>query len=302
MTFFVSGLFYFATILCMVVGFYLLYSNMNTILNKLAFLFCTSLSCWCFGAVRSLMASDYTDSMLWRRFAAIGVGTFCSLFLHYIIILTKKDKGTNKAWKIMLLYIPSFITVYFFALSDRVTHQLYHLEKTPIGWISRSCFNPWMVYFNVYMMGFLLIGLYLVYQWKRKSKEEEEKKQADLILFSYLISFVVAVLAEILDNMGSWGCFHEFAPLVLVVPMTSLCYAIRKHNFMKVFDINEDKVFMEQFRTKISKYLAGAFCMGGIIYFISQYMKDINSVFGRVISFSTLLFYLDLVFMRYKNI
>lgn len=51
----------------------------------------------------------------------------------------------------------------------------------------------------------------------------------------------------------------------------------------------EDIIFMEQFRTKITKYLAGAFCAGGVIYFISEYMNDRYAEFIRVFSFSILL-------------
>ncbi len=290
MAFFVSGLFYLVAFICILVGVYLLYINMNTILNKIAFLFCTSLGCWCYGAARSLIASDSVDSLLWRRFGAIGVGTFYSFFLHYIIILTKNDKLIKKAWMKVLLYIPSFVTVYFFALSDQVTHKLYHLEKTAIGWISRSNFSLWTVYFDVYIISFLLIGLFMVYKWRINSKEKHEKKQADIILISYLISFVVAILVEFLDNFGNQVYFQEFSPLILVLPMISVCYAIRKYNFMKAIIINDDKIFMEQFRTKISKYLAGAFCMGGVIYFFSQYMKDSQAAFRSVITFSILLF------------
>ena len=147
--FLITSLFYTAAFISIGVGVYLLYINIDANLNKLAFLFCASLCCWCVGAACSLMASDFADSMIWRRFAAVGVGTFYGFFLHYIIILTERKELMKRKWIPIAIYTPSVITVYFFALSDNVTHQLYHLEKSPIGWISTSTFNAWSLFLIV---------------------------------------------------------------------------------------------------------------------------------------------------------
>lgn len=290
MTYLVSGLYDVVAFSCMVIGIYFLYININARLNKLAFMLCTSLSCWCFGAGASLVAATYGDSLIWRRFSDIGVGTFFGFLLHYLIILTENDRFLQKIWAKVILYIPSVIAVYFFAISENITNQIYIMERTPIGWISKSNYSSLLLFFNIYNISYMIIGLFLVFKWKKMSKEEQTKNQANTILISYPIAFIVAILAEIFQILKINSYFNQLAPLVLIIPMFSVCYAIKRHNFMKALFVKEDLIFMEQFRTKITKYLAVMFCVGGVLYALAQYFHDINADFNKVFWFSLLLF------------
>lgn len=283
------GLFYITAFVCILIGIYLLYSNINMLLNKLAFLFCSSLSCWCIGTVHSLMASNYADSMIWRRFAGIGIGTFFGFLLHYLIILTEKEKLIKIRLVKFAIYLPTLFTVYFFVISDKVTHQLYQLQRTSIGWISMTDFNIWIAIYDIYMNSFLLMGLYFVYQWKVNTNDKNKKKQANLILLSIFISFIVSLFTEVLDKLHINSYFHEFTPIILLFPMINVCYVIKKYKFMKESNENDNLIFMEQFRTKITRYLSGVFYVGGVIYFISEYINDDNMNFSKVILFSLLL-------------
>lgn len=295
MAFLVTYLFYTAALICILTSLYLLYININNILNKLAFLFCTSLSCWCVGTACSLIASNYVDSMVWRRFAVIGAGTFFSFFLHYIIILIEDKELMKKKWAKYAIYIPSVIIVYFLAISKKVSYQLYHLKKTQMGWISTSGFNLGSLFFDIYIISFMLIGLCMVYRWKRNRKGKHKQKQANHILISYFIAFMVAIIAEIADKCNINSYIHEVIPLILIIPMFTVCYEMKRHDFMKADIMNEDTAFMERFRTNITKYLEVAFYLGGIIYFVSQYMHDRNAEFNKVILFSLLLCFFGLV-------
>lgn len=202
----IAGLFYMAALVCVLVGLYLLYINIDTLLNRLGFLLCCSLSCWCVGAARSLIALDIADSLVWRRFAAIGVGTFFCFFLHYIIVLTDRENFLKNGWTTFAIYIPSIIVVYFFALYKKTTTQIYHLEKTPIGWISTSGFDWWMIFFYTYIISFMGVGLYMIYKWKTDRTKTDTKKQATLILASSVIFFTVGIIAEVLNylNLNSY--------------------------------------------------------------------------------------------------
>lgn len=290
MSYFVSSLFYIAASICAVVGIYLLYLNINIRLNKLAFLFCASLSCWCLGEATSLIASSLSDALIWRRFGDVGVGTFFSFLLHYIIILTGYEELLKKRWVKYVFYIPAVASVYFFALSETTTNELYYMEQSPLGWVSKINFNSSIILFNIYIVSFMLAGLFLVNRWKKSSKDELIRKQANTILISYSIGFVGSVLAKILDHLNIGSYFHQLAPLILLLPMLNLCYSIKVHNFMKTPLLKEDLVFMEQFRTKITKYLAAAFCAGGVMYIIAAYLHDMNTEFYKVIWFSLFLF------------
>ncbi len=289
MVFAIYALFYISAFLCIGIGIYLLYININTLLNKSAFLLCVSLSCWCYGIVRSLMAANYEGSMCWKRFAAIGIGMFFSFLIHFIFVLTGKEIFVKKEWVKIVIYFPAVIIVYLFAISDKVTHQLYQLQRTSIGWISKTDFNIWIVFYDIFVYSLLLVCLYMIYRWKVNTNDVQKKKCATLILYSLLLFLIVSIITEIMEKLHINNYMHEFAPIIMLFPMIYFCYAIKKHDFMKKTVVKEDIVFMEQFRTKIIRYLARSFYAGGLIYFISEYMNDRYSDFSRVFSFSLFL-------------
>ena len=230
---FVAVLFYMVAFFCLLAGLYLLYKNVYAWLNRLAFLFAFACFCWCIGAAGSLIASDLEDILLWRRFAGIGVATFFSFLLHYIILLTEREDILKKKRMVVLLYLPSVIALYFLVISQTVTHQLYQFRQTKIGWVSGVKVNGWIVFLDVYMTCFMVAGLFLVIQWKRRSREQQKINQANRIFAVYAVAFVIAILAELVEKISSISYFHECAPLAIVLPLGSVCYATKEHDFMK---------------------------------------------------------------------
>lgn len=285
----VYGLYLIAALLCIVLGVYFLYVNINTNLNKLAFLFCSSLSCWCLGAALSLTASSYENSMLWIRFSAIGVSTFFGFLLHYVIILTNQEQFLKKRWAKYILYIPSVISIYILAISEFWTAQLYVLEKFPLGWIVSIDNSIYTLFINLYNIGYMLIGIYLIYQWKRKSEGLKKKRQADFILLSYVVMLIVSIIAKTQDIFSAGHYFREAAPLILVLPLFGIYYSIHNYDLMKVNSDLDEIAFIEQFRTKISRYLAEAFTIGGVMYMTSQYLSHNQMEFFKVIGFAFVL-------------
>lgn len=285
-----AGVFHIAALIYLVVGIYLLYINIDSRLNKLAFLFCTSLSCWCFGLALSLMAKNGADSFAWARFSAIGGVMFYCFFLHYIIILAQNDNIMKIKWIKYAIYIPAFVILCHISIAKTTTRQLYNMQQMSIGWINISVPNIWITLYDVYFVSFMIASLFLIYQWRNRENDGQAKKQANTIFISWLVVFLINLIAEALDDFNINHYLHLLTPLVFMIAVINVCCAIKKHNFMKASVVNEDLIFVEQFRTKIIKYLAIAFCVGGVIYIFTQYLHNIHSNFIKVFGFAICLF------------
>ncbi|RDY29897.1 EAL domain-containing protein [Lachnotalea glycerini] len=297
----ISGLYLMVTFLCIMLGVYFLYMNNNTILNRLAFLFCISLSCWCFGAALSLTASNAIDAVLWLKFSAIGAAGFWAFLLHYMIVLTDSERLLKKRWMKYVIYVPAIIMIYVRGVSKEIPEELYHFKKTSLGWVSNTGFSFWTLLFDLYMISFTLAGIFLIYRWKKKIKDDHQREQAGNIYNSYIISFLIAILGELLDHLQMGCYFHKLTPFILLVPILILCYSIRNSNLMKGDTQSDDIVFMEQFRTKIARHLSEAFCFGGILYLISQCYFIKSTDIKRVVGFSIVLCLFGLgVYLIYK--
>lgn len=285
----VNGIYFVAALFCIVMGVYFLYMNINTSLNKLAFLFCTSLGCWCFGAALSLGANSVEVSILWVRFSAIGVATFCGFLMHYIVILTNQENFLKKKGSKFLLYLPCAIAVYIVAISDSITKQLYTLVKTPIGYVVGIENGIWKYIFDLYSFSSLLIGMFLVYRWKKKCIGMNQRKQAYLLLLSYYIAFCSIAVTKSLDIFLDYHYFYIITPLIFIFPIFGIFYSIRNYDLMKEDSWLEDNAFVEQFRTKISRYLAQAFAFGGMLYFLSQFIYYKQIKLFEVLGFTLIL-------------
>lgn len=305
---YLAGLFYVVALFCLLAGLYLLYKNVYAWLNRLAFLFAFACFCWCIGAAGSLIASDSENILLWRRFAGIGVATFFSFLLHYIILLTEREDILKKKGMVVLLYLPSVIVLYFLVISKTVTNQLYQFKQTKIGWVSGATANGWIVFLDIYMIGFMVAGLLLVIQWKRRSQEQQKINQANRIFTVYAVAFVIAILAELTQKISSISYIHECAPLAIVLPLGSVCYATKKHDFMKAPVENQELIFLDEFRTKIIHYLSISFFAGGILHICAQYVQNHNPNVGRMLFFAAVLIcfgiavYLVQKFVRKKEL
>lgn len=285
----IYGIYFVAASFSIGMGVYFLYKNINTSLNKLAFLFCTSLSCWCFGAALSLVAKSDEISFLWVRFSAIGMATFYAFLIHYILILTNQEKFLKKKGSKFLLYLPCAIAVYIVAISEPITKQLYTLIKTPIGYVFVIENGMWNYLFDLYSLSSMVLGILLVYFWKKQCNDMNQRKQAYLLLLTYYIAFCSIAVTKLLDIFLEHHYFYIITPLIFIFPIFGIFYSIRNYNLMKADSWIEDNVFVEQFRTKIIRYLAQAFVFGGMLYLLTQFIYHKQANLFQVIGFTFIL-------------
>lgn len=262
----------------------------NSSLNRLFYLCCVSISCWYIGVAHTIIANDYNNCFVWHNVAAIGFLSFNSFFLHFIIVLTKKKSVKIRIWFECILYIPALILIYIFALSSQFTNLLYHYIKAPLGWINIAQMNIWVVTLYSYCTLYSFVSLLLLYRWKRKCIEPSKKKQATLIFLTSFFSLFVGIIVETLYTNQVLPILHEFAPLLVLVPMSCVFHLMMKQGLFKKNIMNEELFFLDQFRTKIINYLSFAYIASGILFFISEYLQDSYIDFFRTVFFSLLLF------------
>jgi diguanylate cyclase (GGDEF)-like protein len=285
----VAGLFFTVAFLCLFAGIYLLYNNVHSWLNRLAFLFAFVSFCWCIGAGKALIATSYTQMLMWRRFAGIGTATFFSFLLHYILILTEREDILKKKGILVFLYLPSAISLYFLVISQTITTQMYQFEHMKIGWVSSVKLSGRIVFVDLYTIIFMVVGLLFLVQWRKRSKERNKMNEANRFFFIYTIAFVIAIITEVVERIGVSSYFQECAPLAILLPLIIICYATKKHDFMKAKNETEALLFLDEFRTKIIKYLGMAFFVGAILHICVQYAYNSNPNVGKMLLFSGIL-------------
>lgn len=216
-----SLVFYIAFVAYFIFGIYIISINTKSILNRLFLILCLALSIWAFCFSIANSSQDYEAAIFWRRLSSLGWGTVYSVLLHFFLVMTEREKILKKSWLYILLYLPAMGNIYFFGFSGFARGQ-YTLINTAMGWINVSK-NAWGdLYFNCYYVSFTITGLWLLWNWGRKSKDSVKKKQAYLLIASFAMAIILGTMTDVIVN--KYTSFHvpQMAPVISLIPTTAI--------------------------------------------------------------------------------
>ncbi len=285
-----SVVFSVACAISLFLGIYIICLNPSSRTNRLFFVLSVALDFWAFGFSMAITADNLAIVLFWRRFSALGWGSFFSLLLHFLLVYTENDRFFSKWWKTLLLYIPAGITLLGFTWFPGINPGQYHMVSTSLGWVNVAVNNGWDLFYTVYFVIFSIAGFYLMWRWAQKSKNPRFKKQFYILLFSFALTMILGALIDLLGNLLFSVTIPQLGPLLMVFPFSVIYYTIKKHGLFNPHHITEDTILMtDQLRSKIINYMADAFFIGSLLNFITRYV-----IYGRENLASSLIFSISL--------
>jgi len=267
----ISLLFFLAVVVYYILGVYVIRLNPSSTIHRLFFCICLTLCIWAFAFSIANSAISYEMSLTWRRVAAIGWGTLYSILLHYTLCLTGKQNIFRKKWIYALIYLPAAVNVFVFSLYSDLALKRYVLEYTYAGWVNVRPTSVWDVMFNVYYIMFSLMVIGLFFHWGWSSKERLIKKQAYMIVASYVLAIIIGTLTEFVINYYFPFKFPQLAPLITLIPITAMYYCIIKYGLMAPETKNtvpqEGQILSEASQSQLYLYLTRAYILGAFLHF-----------------------------------
>ena len=185
-------------------GLYILNLNPKGKLNRHFFSIAMVLCIWSFGFAMALMQENIENAIVWRRFSGIGRISLYAVLLHMMIVLSGKRDVLKKGY-LYLLYAPALILLGAFSLYGEIANTQYNLVQTVYGWVNTGKNNIWDISFTFYYVACVLISVYLVTQWKRNATDEKVRKQANVLIFTFLVTVVFGTLTDVFLNHLSQG-------------------------------------------------------------------------------------------------
>lgn len=287
-----SSIFYASFAMYFFFGLYVLFLNVNSNLHRVFFASCLSMCFWAFSFSIANSASDYETCMLWRRVACLGWGTYFSILLHFILILTNHKWLLQKKWLYLLLYFPAAVNVFAFCFFGPVAEGVYNLYYTEAGWVNVPGSTVWDSWFNLYYGSFSAIGAGLVLQWGVTAKDGRIKKQSLMMGASYILAVLAGTLTEFIMIDQYPGTSVQVAPIIALLPMIVILYCIKRYQFLAP-DRNSRKpeagqILSEETRARLYWYLllvyiAGAFMSFAVQYFSGRETRNSAILFSAVI-------------------
>lgn len=265
-----SILFFLACFAYSFIGIYIVHINIKSALNKLFFTLTLSLAVWAFGFSIAVSAPDAQTCEVWRRVAAIGWGSVYSVLLHFTIVITERKSLLKKWWSYAVLYMPAFVSVVVFSILNLSPDVPV---KMTFGWINAEGLGAWDWFFNAYYCAFVIAALLLAVKWGRESGDTNIKKQSKIMTYTLLLAFGLGTITDIAGYYIFSGALPQLAPVIILIPISAMCYLIRKYRLMRPKPQTDDEIFLNsKARVKIYNYLCAAFIAGAFLNFISQYL------------------------------
>ncbi|WNS41503.1 EAL domain-containing protein [Paenibacillus sp. MMS20-IR301] len=268
-----SLVFFVAFAVYFILGIYILSLNTNSKLNRLFFVACLALAVWAFCFSIANSAQDYETALLWRRWTSLGWGTVYSLLLHACLLLTERHRILRTKWIYVLIYLPAAINVWAFGYSDLAREQ-YKLVHTAAGWVNVSA-NSWSdVCFNIYYVAVTVVGLLLLWNWGRNSKDKVKTTQAYLFLSSYGTAMVLGTVTDKILNTYPSLQTPQMAPVFVLIPTTAILYAIKRYGLMgpgKSEKAAPGKILSESNMERFITIMSFTYILGGMLNFAAQY-------------------------------
>ena len=99
-------------------------------------------------------------------------------------------------WFKVFLYIPGLISMYVFAISNKMASQQYNLVSTRYGWTNLPVNNGWIYFSIATLPAILLLVCYVVWDWKRRRTNDGRlsKQQANPITYALLVALVLGTI------------------------------------------------------------------------------------------------------------
>jgi len=169
--------------------------------------------------------------------------------------------------------------------------------RTISGWVNVSPDIIWDWFFNLYYISYILISLYLIYNWGRKTRRKKNKIQARIIISAFSLAVVLGYITDFVFNKQIDLRIPQLAPIMATIPLSAIFYCIKKYGFMRSEEGREVKpgIILSEFA--LSKYyeaVSYTYIVGSILSFIIEYYIKGASL-EAILPLSVFLYFVGLI-------
>lgn len=267
-------------------GLYAIQSNIRTPVNRVFLAMGCAMLLWCLGLAITVIAANEEICALGRRLAPIGWGTICSIMLHFILLLTKKNNLLKKWWIYLFLYLPSVVTIFAYTYLPLIHLNQDRLIRNELGWLNISETDVWDWFYYGYCLIFIALAIIIIYLWAKNSTSPNIKKQVNLLVGSLLAASIFGSLTDILPVFLKIR-IPQFSPVFVLFPIAAISYSVKYHGFMRPEAENQNELILnESAYANVYRYIGFIFAVGSILNLVIQFLLYKEASFPSVFWFS----------------
>ena len=209
---------------------FLLWKDPKSPLNRVCAVLLACFAIWSFGLIFIYNPSASKDTaLLFDNIGSIGWISFGSFFLWFSLVFTEK----KKILKTRVIYLLIFILPLLLIYKQWTGFLTVDYIKQTWGWESVWSDSIWAYLFYLYYLSFMVIGLYLILNFGKKTEDPLKKKQAKIIFVAALVSLVLSTLTDIiLPELNIRTIPSSLANVITLIWASGIVYSIAKYKLM----------------------------------------------------------------------
>jgi PAS domain S-box-containing protein len=214
---------------------FLLWKDPKSPLNRVCAVLLACFAVWSFGLIFIYNPRASKDTaILFDNIGSIGWISFSCFFLWFSLIFTEK----KKILKTRIIYSLIFILPLLLIYKQWTGFLTVNYIKQTWGWESVWSDSIWTYLFYLYYLSFTVIGLYLILNSGRKTKDPLKKKQTKIIFIAALVSLVLSTLTDIiLPELNIRTIPSSLANVIALIWTSGIVYSIAKYKLMAITPI-----------------------------------------------------------------
>lgn len=227
---FLPYLHFFTLIVYMYLSVFIFIKNPKGLVNRILAVLFLCLSVWSFSMI--FLHDPYSSrDIVWitNNIGSFGWISFSSFFLWFMLAFTGKENILKKKWLyVILLGIPALL------IYKQWTNGLYvDLVREYYGWRSQLSGAIWPSILHSYYLTFMLVAIYVNYDFMRKTRNAIARKQAKIILVSVAFVLILGSITDVI--LPRWLKIYSIpnmADFIVLILAIGVAYAIARYHFL----------------------------------------------------------------------
>lgn len=220
----------FAFIFYAFLGWYTLKKDSKATLNRVFFSLCASYAIWAFAYIFFYSAPHKESALFWYHVSAPGWTLFPAISLHFVLVLTEREKLLSKWWTYAALYVPAAA---FLLKTWTGTLLVTDLVSCAGSWCEVAPLGSWWFWLYVaYYTIFILTELVLAGVWAYRSGSSRRKKQVTFIIVSACPTLLLSILTDTLLPSAGIYVLPSVACLLILIWVFGIWYSMYKYSLM----------------------------------------------------------------------
>ncbi|MBP7738529.1 MAG: SpoIIE family protein phosphatase [Spirochaetes bacterium] len=205
--------------------------NKQSRINVQMLVVCMNFALWSFAYAFMHGSDDVETAFCWYRLSTLGWLFFIAYIVHLVTLLSRNERIIGKLYFLVVYGTPTvaFVWVNGFLIDPAI------LRRVPGGWT--TVYDIGIVWITLYLAayyGVLGIAWFALYRWGKKSPFRRVKKQVRIFLVTSIISLTGASICDNILPFAGVIRIPLVAPIIILVWMFGLWYAINRHGMMKI--------------------------------------------------------------------